>query len=162
MFTVYFHNATTTPSQPGLRQLVQAALTDRDAEWTGMEAELRLADGAKLYLFGEDEDAGMLAEYPELTDEVAATLFAIMQRTHCFLLGVTGDPDFVRMNGGVGDPQGVLADIPPIHEVDREELQNLLSRVPPDADARPPLPSPPRPARGPSSSLMDFLFGKPG
>jgi hypothetical protein len=86
----------------------------------------------------------------------------MMQRTHCFLLGITGDPDFVRANGSVGDPQGVLADIPAIHEVGAGELQSLLSRVSPDADTRPQLPTPARPARGRSSPFMDFLFGKPG
>ena len=166
MFTVYFHAATTTPFQPGLRQLVEAALSERRAEWTGLTAELRLADGAMFYLFGHDDEEGMLFEYPVLTDEVVAVVLAILSWTHGFALGLSGDLNLVQATGGVGEPRGALINNPDVLQVDHEGLHGLLVEL--ESNVSDPSTSLLRPAqskqnlqpRSVSSGLMDFMFGK--
>ncbi len=168
MFTVYFSHATTTPLQPGLRQLVEAALVDCGAERTGLEAEVRLSDGALLYLFGEDENEGMLAEYPVLTLTVAETLLAILSRTNSFLLGDPQGAALVRALGVVGDPRAPLIFKPQITDAETAEtLLDLLKQIQEDnADSEPnPRPTPAAAPRHPSKpdrgfSILDFLFGK--
>ncbi len=168
MFTVYFSHATTTPSQPGLVQLVEAALADCGAERTGLEAEIRLNDGSLLYLFGDDEEDGMLAEYPVLTPAVAGALLAILSRTNSYLLDDPQSDAFLRASGMVGEPRSLLILSPQISEIDTSEsLLELLKHIPenrPDAEptARPtPRPAPRRSSK-PSfgSSFLDILFGK--
>jgi hypothetical protein len=168
VLTVYFSHATTTPFQPGLRQLVEAALVDCGAERTGLEAEVRLNDGALLYLFGEDENEGMLAEYPVLTPTVAEALLAILARTNSFLLGDPQGAALVRATGVVGDPRAPLFFGPQITEADNADiLQDLLKQIQEDnADSEPtPRPTPAPAPRHPSKpdrgfSILDFLFGK--
>ncbi len=166
MFTVYFHNATTTPFQPGLSQLVRAALENCGAEATGLEAEWRLRDGSLFYLFGEDEDEGMLAEYPVLTEAVSTTIFGLLGYTRCFAVGLRGDQTLVRCTGGVGDPRGVLAQPVFIDEVDHAGLHALLDGLKPNttqsSDVNPGPNPPTSPSRGRSSPIMDFLFGRAG
>jgi hypothetical protein len=103
VFTVYFRNSTTTPSQPGLRSLVDAALRECAATWTGEEAELALPDGSLFCLFGEDEEEGMLLEYPVLTDAVAGAIYAIADRAMVFILDDLLEPTAVRTAGSVGE-----------------------------------------------------------
>jgi len=168
VFTVYFSHATTTPLQPGLRQLVEAALVDCGAERTGLEAEVRLNDGALLYLFGEDENEGMLAEYPVLTPTVADALLAILIRTHSHLLGDPNGAALVRASGAVGEPRAALMFSPTITEADSaDSLLDLLKQIQESRSDADPLPrpapgtAPRRNARpGLVSSLLDFLFGK--
>ncbi|WP_291837829.1 hypothetical protein [Brevundimonas sp.] len=168
MFTVYFSHATTTPFQPGLRQLVEAALVDSGAERTGLEAEVRLNDGALLYLFGEDENEGMLAEYPVLTPTVAEALFAILSRTNSFLLGDLRGAALVRLSGVVGEPRAPLIFAPQITEFESaDDLLELLkqiheSREDSEPASRPtPAPAARRPSKpGPGSFILDLLFGK--
>ncbi|RYG08698.1 MAG: hypothetical protein EON96_19525 [Caulobacteraceae bacterium] len=164
MFTVYFSHATTTPSQPGLRQLVEAALVDCGAERTGLEAEVRLHDGALLYLFGEDENDGMLAEYPVLTPTVAEALLMILSRTNSFLLGDPRGAALVRASGVVGAPRAPLIYAPQITESESaDDLLELLKQIHETrADAQPTprtvvrQTSKPRPG----SFILDLLFGK--
>jgi len=165
VFTVCFTHATTTPSQPGLRQLVEAALADCGAERTGLEAEVRLTDGALLYLFGEDAPEGMLAEYPVLTPEIATALLAILRRTNSFMLDGPDGRMFVRAAGNVGEPRPPLMYEVELLEVeDAEALTRLLKGLRDnrdrDASSRRPssLRAPARTKRG--SSITDFLFGK--
>ena len=158
MFTVGFHNATTTPFQPGLRQLVEAALSECGAERTGLEAEWRLSDGSALYLFGEEEEHGMLAEYPHLTPAVTAAIFAILRFTHTFLLDGEGQ-GLVRALGGIGDPRGTLIHAPWIEEVDEDGLHDRLGQIRPNTAAPTPAASS-APRRKASSSILDLLFGK--
>jgi hypothetical protein len=163
VFTVYFHHATTTPSQPGLGQLVEAALADNKAERTGLEAEIRLADGALFYLFGEDDDGLMLAEYPSLTSSVSDLLLAILRRTNGFLLDTPDALTFVRTVNSVGEPRGPLTFEIEIIEVESSEaLSALLSSHANNENATTSPRSEPRRARQRGSSLMDVLFGKPG
>ncbi|HWW12682.1 MAG TPA: hypothetical protein VN018_09200 [Brevundimonas sp.] len=169
MFTVYFSHATTTPFQPGLRQLVEAALVDCGAERTGLEAEVRLSDGALLYLFGEDENEGMLAEYPVLTPTVAEALLTILSRTNSFLLGDPQGAALVRATGVVGDPRAPLIFAPQITESETADvLLDLLKQIHEDSAESEPTPRPTpvhAAARRPSKpdrgfSILDFLFGK--
>ena len=168
MFTVYFSHATTTPSQPGLRQLVEAALVDCGAERTGLEAEVRLSDGTLLYLFGEDEDDGMLAEYPVLTPTVAEALLTILSRTNSFLLGDPRGAALVRASGVAGEPRAPLFFAPEITESESADvLLELLKQIHEDnAVSEPtPRPTPSHATRRPSKpdrgfSILDFLFGK--
>ena len=164
MFTVYFSHATTTPSQPGLRQLVEAALVDCGAERTGLDAEVRLYDGALLYLFGEDENDGMLAEYPVLTPTVAEALLMILSRTNSFLLGDPRGAALVRASGVVGDPRAPLIFTPQITESESADgLLDLLKQI---QDARADAPPAPRTVvqqtskPRPGSFILDLLFGK--
>ncbi|MFK0298531.1 hypothetical protein ACIQTU_04845 [Brevundimonas sp. NPDC090276] len=164
MFTVYFSHATTTPNQPGLAQLVEAALVDCGAERTGLEAEIRLADGASLYLFGEDQADGMLAEFPTLTSEVAVATLAILRRTNSFMLIEPDSAVFVRAFGVVGEPRMPLAFDVEVAEVqDADAMADILREV--RANRSPPSPRPkaprtPSPRAGRGFSLTDFLFGK--
>jgi hypothetical protein len=168
VFTVYFSHATTTPFQPGLRQLVDAALVDCGAEWTGLEAEVRLSDGALLYLFGEDESDGMLAEYPILTSTVAEALLAILSRTNSFLLGDPQGGALVRAMGVVGDTRTPLFFAPQITEADSADaLLELLKQIQEDnADSQPTSRPTPAPVSrrsskpGPGSIILELLFGK--
>lgn len=168
MFTVYFSHATTTPYQPGLRQLVEAALVDCGAERTGLEAEVRLSDGALLYLFGEDESEGMLAEYPALTPAVAEAILAILSRTNSFLLGDPHGAALVRAMGVVGDPRAPLFFAPQITEAETADvLLDLLKQIQEDnADSEPTSRPTSAPVSrrsskpGPGSFILDFLFGK--
>jgi len=168
VFTVYFSHATTTPSQPGLRQLVEAALVDCGAERTGLEAEVRLSDGTLLYLFGEDEDDGMLAEYPVLTPTVAEALLTILSRTNSFLLGDPRGAALVRASGVAGEPRAPLFFAPEITESESADvLLELLKQIHEDnAVSEPtPRPTPSHATRRPSKpdrgfSILDFLFGK--
>lgn len=168
MFTVYFSHATTTPFQPGLRQLVEAALIDCGAERTGLEAEVRLNDGALLYLFGEDENEGMLAEYPVLTPTVAEALLAILSRTNSFLLGDPRGAALVRAMGVVGEPRAPLIFAPQITEFESaDDLLELLKQIHESReDSKPasrptPAPAARRPSKpGPGSFILDLLFGK--
>lgn len=168
MFTVYFSHATTTPFQPGLRQLVEAALVDSGAERTGLEAEVRLNDGALLYLFGENETDGMLAEYPVLTPTVAEALLTILSRTNSFLLGDPRGAALVRLSGVVGEPRAPLIFAPQITEFESaDDLLELLkqiheSREDSEPASRPtPAPAARRPSKpGPGSFILDLLFGK--
>lgn len=163
MFTVYFHHATTTPSQPGLSQLVEAALIDCGAERTGLEAEIRLSDNALLYLFGEDEDGLMLAEYAALTPAVANALQAILRRTNSFLLDAPESSTFLRAAGCVGEPRGVSGLGIELLEIETEDaLMALLLELPDNGSSvGPTLTTSPREAKR-GSPFMDFLFGKPG
>lgn len=168
MFTVYFSHATTTPTQPGLRQLVEAALAECGAERTGLEAEVRLNDGALLYLFGEDENDGMLAEYPALTPTVAEALLTILSRTNSFLLGDPRGAALVRASGVVGDPRAPLFYAPEITEIESaDDLLELLKQIHESREDSEPAshPAPGSAPRrnskpGPGSFILDFLFGK--
>ena len=168
MFTVYFSHATTTPFQPGLRQLVEAALVDCGAKRTGLEAEVRLNDGALLYLFGEDENEGMLAEYPVLTPTVAEALLTILSRTNSFLLGDPHGAALVRAAGIVGDPRAALIFGPQIAEIETaDDLLELLKRIHESrADSEPahrptPVPAARRSSKPrPGAFILDLLFGK--
>ncbi|QYC08921.1 hypothetical protein [Brevundimonas nasdae] len=165
MFTVCFTHATTTPSQPGLSQLVEAALADCGAERTGLEAEIRLSDGALLYMFGEDAPDGMLAEYPVLTPAIAAALLAVLRRTNSFMLDGPGGRLLVRPAGNVGEPRTPLMYEVELREVeDADALTDLLKGLRNNRSTTPSRPqsSPSRtPARAkPGFSITDFLFGK--
>ena len=169
MFTVFFRNSTTTPSQPGLGQLVQAALAEAGAEWTGREAELRLTDGAALYLFGEDLNDGMLAEYPVLTDAVAEALYRIADRTSAFIIGDVFDPVALRTHSSVGEVRAADMNVIGPDTLDGpEQLHAVLAELSPNTaqqEVAPPrniLPAR-RTERPPSllSRLFDLLFGKP-
>ena len=165
MFTVCFTHATTTPSHPGLSQLVEAALADCGAERTGLEAEVRLTDGALIYLFGEDAPDGMLAEYPVLTPEIATALLAILRRTSSFMLDGPGGRLFARAAGNVGEPRTPLMYEVELLEVeDAAALTDLLKGLQSNRGdtTRRSQSSPSRtPARAkPGFSITDFLFGK--
>lgn len=169
MFTVFFRNSTTTPSQPGLGQLVQAALAEAGAEWTDMEAELRLTDGAALYLFGEDLSDGMLAEYPVLTDTVAEALYRIADRTSAFIIGDLFNPVALRTHSSVGEVRAADMNVlGPDTIGSPEQLYAALAELSPNAEQQEPATQrkalPVRKHQQPSSlfsRLFDLLFGKP-
>lgn len=169
MFTVYFRNSTTTPSQPGLRTLVDAALGDCGARWTGQEAELALPDGSIFYLFGEDEDDGMLLEYPSLTEAVAGMVYAIADRTSTFVIDDPFHPSPLRTASSVGEARAADMSLTGYSTVENPAaLQAILSELPanadlPDMPVTRPVPSKPRASFEDQtflSKLADALFGK--
>ena len=143
--------------------MVEAGLADCGAVRTGMEAEIQLSDGALLYLFGEEEDDLMLAEYPELTPAVADALLAVLRRTNSFLLDRPDAFTFVRAAGCVGEPRGVAGLDIELLEIEAEDTFMALLRELPDngSASRPTRPTSPHAAKG-GSPILDFLFGKPG
>lgn len=169
MFTVYFRNSTTTPSQPGLRTLVDAALGDCGAEWTGQEAELALPDGSLFYLFGEDDEEGMLLEYPALTDAVAEVVYAIADRTSAFILDDLYGPSAFRTANSVGEVRAAdmsmsgysaLDDAPGLYAILADLSAN--SEVADKPVARPVTPKPKGSFEDQTflSKLADAIFGK--
>ncbi|MGV3580633.1 hypothetical protein [Brevundimonas sp.] len=168
MFTVYFRNSTTTPSQPGLRTLVDAALDDCGATWTGQEAELALPDGSLFYLFGEDEEDGMLLEYPILSETVAAAVYAIADRSSTFVLDDPFRPSMVRTAGSVGEIRAADMSVGGYDTVDDPEvLHTWLSRLNKTAERRDPPVAPPATKKKSTfedrsffGKLADALFGK--
>lgn len=168
MFTVYFRNSTTTPAQPGLRTLVDAAIGDCEARWSGEEAELILPDGALVYLFGEDQEDGMLLEYPKLTESVANLVHAVAARTNAFVLDDLFEPSAVRTADNVGEIRAADMSMRGYLTLDGPlELQSWLSENPANVDLPPARQRMPPPNSKSSSEernllgkLADALFGK--
>ena len=159
MFTVYFRNSTTTPPQPGLRTLVDAALSDCGATWTGEEAELRMADGSLLYLFGEDEEDGMLLEYPVLTEAVAAAVYAIADRTSAFTIDDPFNPSAIQTEHSVGEARAADMSIGGFTKVDGPAAVHAwLSDIPENGNVREATSSRPRAVPKPKSAFEDQTF----
>ena len=159
MFTVYFRNSTTTPSQPGLRTLVDAALRDCGATWTGEEAELRMADGSLLYLFGEDQEDGMLLEYPVLTETVADMIYAIADRTSAFVIDDPFKPSAIQTEHSVGEARAADMSIGGFTKVDGPAaVYAWLSDIPDNVAVRDTPSSSAPAAPKPKSAFEDQTF----
>ncbi len=164
MFSVFLHNSTTTPSQPGYGQLVRAALADVQAD-EFMAGHYRLKDETEILFVEDTGDDISMVEFPVLTPAVSEAIFHMASRTGSLIL-LSGSVAY-RTAGNPGEPPGGLAlgfDGGLGEVASAQDLDDILAELPEDGPEPEPFRTeakPPRSLEEPTffQRLVDTIFG---
>lgn len=172
---VVFHPSDRTPRPDAFAEAARQVVREQGATWLDDDhlLDLRLADGTEIEFDVLEIDEGAYAVLDQPYEPAIDLIYALADRTACFVSIETAGPDGTYATGaaalcalpstGAALPENQASQATPKQLADRRAFGDWLRVVMIEARrARPtPLPAPPRrPKRSLMQRLSDALFGK--